>query len=398
MTLTATLRLQEAARSTWDVVVVGAGPAGAMAARELARRRWAVLLIDRASFPRGKVCGCCLNAHALATLQAVGLRARIAAAGAAPLHGIRLAAAGRVAQVPLSGGVALSRHALDAALVDTAIEAGAVFLPRTLAALEPRSVYSNVRWLELRQETMRASVAARVVLAADGLSGQLAARAGVSEVSATDGARIGAGVVVAAAPTFYAPGLIYMACGRHGYLGLVRLEDDRLNLAAAFDPCWMRSLGGPGQAAVRMLAEVGWPDVPNLAEQSWRGTPTLMRQARRRAAERLFLIGDAAGYIEPFTGEGMAWALAAGRAIAPLAARAAHHWRPQLAPQWEATYRRLLGRRQFVCRAIAAVLRSPRLTRMLIRLLALVPAVATPLTHYLGERRVADSFRESASC
>ncbi len=103
-----------------------------------------------------------------------------------------------------------------------------------------------------------------------------------------------------------------MACGRRGYLGLVRLEDGRLNLAAALDPCWMRVCGGPGPAAARLLAEVGWPPVPNLAEQNWRGTPALTRQARRRAAERLFLIGDAAGYIEPFTGEGMAWALAAG--------------------------------------------------------------------------------------
>ena len=125
----------------------------------------------------------------------------------------------------------------------------------------------------------------------------------------------------------------------------------------------MRSHGGPGSAAVQLLAEMGWPSVPNLAEQNWRGTPTLTRQARRRAAERLFLIGDAAGYIEPFTGEGMAWALAAGQAVAPLAARAVQQWQPQYAPQWEARSRRLLGRRQAVCRVVAAVLRWPRMTR-----------------------------------
>jgi flavin-dependent dehydrogenase len=393
MTLAATLNLQTAARRTWDVAVVGAGPAGALAARELARHGCAVLLIDRASFPRGKVCGCCLNAHALATLEAVGLGKLSADAGAVPLHGIRLAAAGHVAPVPLSGGVSLSRETFDAALVNAAIEAGAAFLPQTTASLNVGQAAqpdrrSEVRWLELRQEALRESVAARVVLAADGLSGQIAARAGVSEISAVAGARIGAGAIVATAPAFYVPGVIFMACGRNGYLGLVRLEDGRLNLAAAFDAGWMRGHGGPGAAAVRLLAEVGWPDIPHLAEQNWRGTPTLTRSARRRAAERLFLIGDAAGYIEPFTGEGMAWALAAGKAVAPLAARAAQQWRRQFAPQWETTYRRLLRRRQSVCRVVAAVLRSPLLVRTLIRLLALAPSVAAPLTRYLGERNI----------
>jgi flavin-dependent dehydrogenase len=389
MTVLATIDLAEASRRTWDVAVVGAGPAGSLAAHELARRGAAVLLIDRAAFPRWKVCGCCLNGHALAVLSEAGLEAEILASGAVALHGIRLAVAGRVAEVPLGGGVSLSRQSFDAALVRAAIARGAAFLPRTTAALD--GVRAGVRWLDLRHDSLRERVAARVVVAADGLGGKLAARSGVNAVSVESGARIGAGVIVTTAPAFYAPGLIYMSCGRHGYLGLVRLEDGRLNLAAAFDPCWLRRIGGPGSAAIRLLAEVVWPDVPNLAEQTWHGTPALTRQARRRAAERLFLIGDAAGYIEPFTGEGMAWALAAGKAVAPLAVRAAQRWQPQLARQWEATYRQLLGRRHSVCRIIASVLRSPRLTRALIHLLALAPGLAAPLTAYLGERKVAQA-------
>ena len=61
------------AGETWDAVVVGAGPAGAVAARELARRGHRVLLAERAKFPRGKVCGCCLNEHTLSALAAAGL-------------------------------------------------------------------------------------------------------------------------------------------------------------------------------------------------------------------------------------------------------------------------------------------------------------------------------------
>src|SRR5882724_2418075 len=61
------------AQRSWEVIVIGAGPAGAMAAYELARRSLRVLLVDKSAFPRPKVCGCCLNGQALALLQTRGL-------------------------------------------------------------------------------------------------------------------------------------------------------------------------------------------------------------------------------------------------------------------------------------------------------------------------------------
>jgi flavin-dependent dehydrogenase len=390
MTVAATTSMAEAVGRTWDAVVVGAGPAGAMAAHELARRGCGVLLVDRAAFPRWKVCGCCLNGHALATLRAAGLGELTARGGAVPLESIRLAAAGYRACVPLSGGVSLSRETFDAALVSAAIQAGAAFLPRTHASLPNAGARSPdrappQRIVELRQGQTIKRIAARVALAADGLGGNLMSRAGVGEVAIEPGGRIGVGVVAADAPAFYSPGVIFMACGRSGYLGLVRLEDGRLDLAAAFDARWVRVCGGPGRAAVELLSEAGWPAVPGLLELSWRGTPALTRRARHLAAERLFLLGDAAGYIEPFTGEGMAWALAAGRAVAPLAARAASGWRPELAQAWSAIYHRLIARRQMLCRAISVVLRSPPLTRAMIYLLSRAPVLAAPVTRYLGD-------------
>jgi flavin-dependent dehydrogenase len=248
------------------------------------------------------------------------------------------------------------------------------------------------RRLVLQQESIQVTVTARVVLAADGLGASSLSRLGLRSVSTLPQGRIGAGAVAPTAPAFYRRGVIFMACGRHGYMGAVRLEDDRLNLAAAFDPRWLRARGGLASAAATLLAEVGWPVVPKLDEQGWRGTPLLTRRARRRAAERLFLIGVAAGYIEPFTGEGISWALAAGRSVAPLAAQAVRGWHPGLAQQWEATYECLLGQRQRVCRAVAAVLRSSWLTGTIVRLLAFAPVLAAPLTRYLGERN-ADLLR-----
>jgi flavin-dependent dehydrogenase len=119
----------------------------------------------------------------------------------------------------------------------------------------------------------------------------------------------------------------------------------------------------------------------------------LTRAAQRRAAERLFLLGDAAGYIEPFTGEGIAWALAAGKMVAPLAKRAVHGWQPGMTRQWEITYQRLLGNRQRICRTVATVLRSAWLTHTIIRILALAPIFAAPLTSYLGERQATSPRR-----
>jgi flavin-dependent dehydrogenase len=148
---------------------------------------------------------------------------------------------------------------------------------------------------------------------------------------------------------------------------------------------------------VALLAEVGWPAIPDLDALGWRGTPALTRRTRRLAAERLFLLGDAAGYIEPFTGEGIAWALAAARAVAPLAARASEGWQPRLAWEWGETYRELIHHRQLICRLISGVLRSPRLTRTLIRTLAFAPALAAPVVRYLGERNVRGLSRRSLS-
>jgi flavin-dependent dehydrogenase len=377
MTLGPTLQLNEAAAQTWDALVVGAGPAGATAARELARLGAAVLLVDRAAFPRGKVCGCCLNGNALATLTAVGLGDLVSRGGAVSLRALQLGARGATARLTLPQGAALSREVFDAALVAAAVAAGAQFLPATRAVLDGGD--AAARWLRLEQAGGAVRTAARVVVAADGLGGQLLARAGETAAPAAPGARIGAGATIDDGPEFYRPGVIYIACGAGGYVGLVRLEDGRLVLAAAFDAADVRAAGGPGAAAARRLDEAGWPAPNRLAERGWRGTAALTRRATRLAGERVFVIGDAAGYVEPFTGEGMAWALAAGVAVAPLAVRAVARWRPALAATWEVRHRQIVGRRQGICRAAAAVLRRPWLARGLIRLLAVAPALAAPV-------------------
>src|SRR5262245_27684568 len=163
MTLAATLTPEEAAGRGWEAVVVGAGPAGSLAARELARRGTSVLLVDRAAFPRGKVCGCCLNQWSLTTLRGVGLAELPGRCGAVRLRAVRLAARRGRALLRLPEVAALSRERFDAALVEAAVQAGAAFLPLTRAALG--GLTEEGRRVVLRQGEQTWETSARVVLA-----------------------------------------------------------------------------------------------------------------------------------------------------------------------------------------------------------------------------------------
>jgi flavin-dependent dehydrogenase len=190
--------------------------------------------------------------------------------------------------------------------------------------------------------------------------------------------------VAEGAPAFYRPRTIFMACGRGGYLGLVRLEDGRLNLAMALEPATLRRFGRPGAFGAALLHEAGWPPLPDLERLAWRGTPALSRRTAPLAAAGVFLLGDAAGYVEPFTGEGMTWALVSAVGLAPVAARAARAWQPELVALWARRHRELLARRQQVCRATVAALRTPPLVRGVLLLLRRWPALARPFVHHLG--------------
>jgi flavin-dependent dehydrogenase len=382
MTLAATLDLDTAAATCWDVLVIGAGPAGSLVARELARPGNRVLLVDKDAFPRWKVCGCCLNARALGVLQDVGLADLPQRCGAVPLRRAYVGSRSCGANVPLPAGVALSREVFDAALIEAATTSGVAFLPRTRAALAKS--HAGHRLVGLHQTERQVRVPARLVLVASGLGGNVLAEEPGFDLEEMRCSRFGAGAVVAMAPAFYETGTIFMACGAGGYVGLVRLEDGRLDVGAAFDAALVRGAGGLGHAAARILAEVGWPAIPDLV---WRGTPRLTRHRKRLAAGRLFVVGDAAGYVEPFTGEGMAWALAGAAALAPLAAHAVADWQDAFIQMWADRYHRTVTRRQSVCRITAATLRHPHLARAVIRVLASFPGLARPFVRHLNQAR-----------
>jgi menaquinone-9 beta-reductase len=178
-------------------------------------------------------------------------------------------------------------------------------------------------------------------------------------------------------PLDYESGTIHMAIGPAGYVGALQLEDGRLDVAAAFDPKQLRQ-STPGALAQVTSDQSGLPALTGLESLKWLGTPPLSRTPTSPAAHRLFLIGDAAGYVEPFTGEGMSWALASGRAVASFARDHIESDSPVHARGWIREHRRLFKNRQRMCHLVTRGLRRPWLAKLSIKVLDRIPALATP--------------------
>ena len=369
----------------WDVVVIGAGVAGGLAALDCAQRGLSVLLVEKRSFPRWKVCGCCFNANALAALASVGLPDLIRDQGGVPLDQLRLGWNGSTLNLALPGGWALSRERFDQALVMAAEAAGATLRFQTGAVLE--EIRSGERMVRLRPSGGAAveRVRARVVLVAAGLQHQVLASIDGAKTLIAERSRLGAGCLIKDDDAVYASGVIHMAIGRRGYVGLVRREDGALNLAAAFAPAALRSAGGVAQAAHGVLSQAGFA-VPRALETSrWQLTPALTRRAQVFAGQGFLLLGDASGYVEPFTGEGMAWALAAGAAVAPFVEEAQHGWSRDLELRWQHRLEELTVRRQRVCRLLSRLLRQPLATAAMFSLGGQWPAVPERVIRSLNQ-------------
>ena len=347
-----------------DVLVIGAGPAGAFAARLLARAGVGVLLVDRARFPRSKVCGGCLAGPGFEVLARDGLSSIPALRGARRVGRLHLCASGRTLDIPLPEYRVVDRALFDRDLVEAGVAEGVEFHDRTRACVEPGG------WVRLSpagiKEAAPVRISPRAVLVAGGLKGDaLRSHPGFSWHT-RPGSLVGLGAVASGLPDACPRDAVTMMHGAQGYAGVAPLHDGRALIAAAVSPAWLaRNRSGPPLLA--LLDDLGVASIGKALLGPTRGVPMLTRRRSAVEAEaRVFVIGDAAGYIEPFTGEGMTWALeSAGRVVPCVLDAVRGRYEPGA---WTATFRRGRWRRTILCRSTASLLKSPCATRAVVAL------------------------------
>ncbi len=366
MATSGNLSLTSACERAWDVLVVGAGPAGATCAYQLATAGQRVLLVERSRHPRWKVCGGCLSALGVETLRSIGLGGVLEGGAAPKVTRTVLRAGARRLDLRMGTMVAVSREALDAGLTACAIDAGVDWLDGVVAEIGAEAAGAGL--VKLRRGDEVGCARAGVIVDARGLRPSGGTRAG----------RIGLGATVDEGGRCPGAHELTMCVGQGGYIGRVRLGDGRMNWGAAVDPRLTREFGAV-QALARLWESCGL-DACELPT-SWRGTPRLSQ--RRTAQEgRIVRIGDAGGYVEPITGEGMSWAIASGVACAEAIADGG-----VARGEWGARSARLLGRRKRRCALVSRAVRAPAAVGACLAAGALMPALSGSLARLsIGDR------------
>ncbi len=363
----------------WDLIVVGGGPAGSATAITAAKRGLRVLQVDAKAFPRRKVCGGCLNQVSIGLLKSlVGSEDSVWNA-ASPVNYFRLMDTNRQFDFPTPTGLVIERSVLDAKLAEAGQRYGVTFAAPVTATLGKSE--SGFRQVALRDSAASKSVCAKVVVLATGLGSHRGAEPQLQQVAQAN-SRVGVEGLIRTPTYGLGEEVIHMAVGHAGYVGLTKISDNEVHVAAAVDRKALRA-HGPREIVQRILDESGTRR--KLGDDiSWRGTPALTARAGRLGAERVFLVGDAANYVEPFTGQGILWALKSGIGIAPTLNAAVEDWDDLLVERWEIWHKANIQSEQKLCRQIAFGLKHPSLRWLARQTLRIYPRLVPRIIHRLN--------------
>jgi len=314
-----------------EAVVVGAGPAGAVAATVLARAGVRVRLLDRAAFPRDKLCGDTLNGGTLAVLRRLDLLSAIEGLGMRIDGMIVSGDRGASVQGRYPGGLhglSMTRRDLDAALVSQAIRAGASFEPEVpvrSAIVDNERGMPRVTGVLIGAAGSAHVLPAPVVIAADGRRSTLAFGLGLAAHPVTPrrwaiGAYFGK-------PSGTSFGEMHIR--RDRYIGVAPLPGGVSNV------CLVRpsSPGDPNlhdpEQTLRLAIEREpllrdrFADAPLVRPPIVLGP--VATDATGGSIDGLILAGDAAGFIDPMTGDGLRFAIRGGELAAHAALQALTH-------------------------------------------------------------------------
>jgi len=361
-----------------DAIVIGGGLAGCSIALQLARQNYDVVLLEKDTYPRHKLCGEFLSPEAQASLAGLGVLDAVLDAGTASLHQARLtgptgATSEHVLPDPALG---LSRYRLDRLLFRAACKAGADGRPGTKATNVQGSLDEGF-FVEAGDESLEG----RLVIGAYGRRGVLdrtLERPFLQEQSPY----VAFKAHYAGPHDVGSPGTIELHAAAGGYCGVGPIEENRVNV------CWigrtdaLTDAGGTPEAMLNTLRRNPALDARlrplSRVSERFEAVSQVPLMSKTRFAGDVCMVGDAAGMIAPLCGDGMAMALDAADLLAPLAAELLAGARSPTAfrSTYEQNWTRTFGRRMRIGRWVHTAAFRPTLTTTLLYACTALPPLA----------------------
>ena len=345
-----------ASASTFDVVIAGAGPAGTSAAIQLAMTGARVLLIEEKKFPRAKLCGEFISPECLTHFKRLGVMDQMSAAGGAAVsETVFYSRRGNSVAVPSewfkpgTQALGLSRSEMDHQLLQRAKSAGVVVLEETHAS-RLISERAEVRGVRVKTGDTTQDFEALVTIDATGRTRALARHLDPPRANRRSNQNALVAFKAHLENTRMAAGACEIYFYKRGYGGLSRVEGGVSNLCFIVAANDVRRCGSDPELVLREVVMQNSRAAYTLAEATT-STPWLsvsLEGFGRRTpapAAGLLTIGDAAAFIDPFTGSGMLMALESGQVAAETVTRNLEllrqgHGFESLVSDYRAQYRR----------------------------------------------------------
>jgi menaquinone-9 beta-reductase len=349
-----------------DVAIVGGGPAGSTCAAFCAAAGLRTVLVEREKFPREKVCGDCINPACWPVLRRIAMLERIRALPHGELDRVEfIAIGGQKIAVDLPSGneneIAIKRSLLDNLLLNRARELGAEIHEQSIV-----TALSKTASRDWKIDIVTQTFGARFLVGADGRNSTVARLCNLLPRPERERVALQAHIPL---PRDFGNRVVLQFLPE-GYSGQAPVNETELNLCLVGTP--------PTISSLRKWAErhfqIG-------SDQPWRTITPLTRAPIPSTQENLFFIGDAARVVEPFTGEGIYYALRSGELAANAIVKISRgEDRRSTLREFARAHAEMYRGRLWINRLARAAVLSPRIASSFVHVARIRPSILRLLT------------------